>query len=122
MGSGRSGIFSFLFFRNAFLNFFSCHFVLFYFVSNSNKPFNVCSSEKILLLVFEVFWCSSLGDTLAFAHFGFSSHGIVFLATLETMCHLSLRVWKKKKHIVCFCCCLYKIFKILNFCFVFIFV
>jgi hypothetical protein len=40
-----------------------------------------------------VFWCSSLGDALAFARFGSSSHGIIFLATLETMCHLSLEVW-----------------------------
>jgi hypothetical protein len=40
-----------------------------------------------------VFWCSSLGDTLAFAYFGSSSHCIVFLATLGTMCHLSLGVW-----------------------------
>jgi hypothetical protein len=39
-----------------------------------------------------VFWCSSSRDALAFAHFGFSSHCNVFLATLETMCHLSLGV------------------------------
>jgi hypothetical protein len=40
-----------------------------------------------------VFLCSSLGDALAFAHFGSSSHGVVFLATLGKMCHLSLGVW-----------------------------
>jgi hypothetical protein len=40
-----------------------------------------------------VFWCSSSGDALTFAHSGSSSHCIVFLATLETMCHLSLGVW-----------------------------
>jgi hypothetical protein len=83
-----------VFFLSYFSHFIfeSLYFLSFYFVSNSNKPFNVCSSEKILLLVVDVFWCSSSGDALAFAHFGFSSHGIVFLATLETMCHLSLGV------------------------------
>jgi hypothetical protein len=40
-----------------------------------------------------VFWCSSLGDALTFAHSGSSSHCIEFLSTLETMCHLSLGVW-----------------------------
>jgi hypothetical protein len=40
-----------------------------------------------------VFWCSSSGDALAFTHFGFSSHRIVFLATLGTMYDLSLGVW-----------------------------
>jgi hypothetical protein len=40
-----------------------------------------------------VFWCSSSGDALTFAHSGSSSHCIVFLATFETMCHLSLGVW-----------------------------
>jgi hypothetical protein len=40
-----------------------------------------------------VYWCSSWGDALAFAHFGSSFHCIVFLATSETMCHLSLGVW-----------------------------
>jgi hypothetical protein len=71
--------------------------------------------RKILLLVVYVFWCSSSGDALAFAHFGSSSHGIVFLVILETMCHLSLGVWKKNTLFlfVSFCCCLYKIFKIL---------
>ena len=87
---GRCGILSFLFSTLYFLS----HFILFYFVSKNNKHFNVCSSEKILLLVV-VFWCSSSGDALAFVHFSTSSHGIVFLATLETMCHLSLGVWKK---------------------------
>ena len=72
--------------------------ILFYFVSNSNKHFNVCSSEKILLLVIDVFWCSSSGDTLAFAHFGSQSLGSLFLVTLETMCYLSLEVWKNKTH------------------------
>jgi hypothetical protein len=33
------------------------------------------------------------GDALALARFGSSSHCNVFLATLETMCHLSLGVW-----------------------------
>jgi hypothetical protein len=40
-----------------------------------------------------VFWCSSSGDALAFAHSSSSSHYIVFLATLGTMCHLSLGLW-----------------------------
>ena len=40
-----------------------------------------------------MFWCSSLGDVLAFAHSGFLIHGIVSLDTLGTMCHLSLGVW-----------------------------
>jgi hypothetical protein len=91
-----------------------CHFVLFCFVSNSNKPFNVCSSKKILLLVVDVFWCSSSGDALTFAHSGSSSHCIVFLATLGTMCHLSLGVWTNTMPIflfvylrVLFCFCLY---------------
>jgi hypothetical protein len=46
-----------------------------------------------------VFWCSSSGDTLGSAHFGSSSHCIVFLATLGTMCHLSLG--GVGKHSVC---------------------
>jgi hypothetical protein len=46
-----------------------------------------------MLVVDMCFWCSSLGDALTFAHFGSSSHCIVFLATLGTMCHLSLGVW-----------------------------
>jgi uncharacterized membrane protein len=52
------------------------------------------------------------GDTLAFAHFGSSSHSIVFLVTLETMCHLSLGVWINTQFLfVCFICfCLYKFF------------
>jgi hypothetical protein len=44
----------------------------------------------LLLVVDNYFWCSSLGDALAFAHFGSSSHGIVFLAILGTLYHLSL--------------------------------
>ena len=40
-----------------------------------------------------MFWYSSSGDALGFAHFGSSSNCIVFLATLGTMCHLSLGVW-----------------------------
>jgi hypothetical protein len=83
---GKVRYFFFFLFRTLFLS----HFILFYFVSNINKHFNVSSYEKILLLVVDVFWCSSSGDTLAFVHFGFSSHGIVFLATFETMCHLNL--------------------------------
>jgi hypothetical protein len=91
----------FIFESFSFFYFISCHFVLFCFVSNNNKPFNVYSFEKILLLVVDVFWCLSLGDALAFAHFDSSSHGIVFLATLEKMCHSSFGVWKK--HTVSFC-------------------
>ena len=49
----------------------------FYFGSNNNMLFNVCSSKKILLLVVDVFWCSSSGDTLAVAHFNSSSHGCI---------------------------------------------
>jgi hypothetical protein len=40
-----------------------------------------------------VFWCLSLEDALTFAHFSSSFYCIVFLATLGTMCHLSLGVW-----------------------------
>jgi hypothetical protein len=50
-----------------------------------------------------VFWCSSSGDALAFAHFGSSSHGIVFLVTLETMCHLSLGVRTNTLYVCLFC-------------------
>jgi hypothetical protein len=94
--NGEAAVF-FLFYFSYFIfeSFYFCHFILFCFVSNRNKHFNVSSYEKIFLLVVDVFWCSSSRDTLAFVHFGFSSHGIVFLATFETMCHLSLGVWKK---------------------------
>jgi hypothetical protein len=33
------------------------------------------------------------GGCLGLAHLGSSSHGIVFLATLGTICHLNLGVW-----------------------------
>jgi hypothetical protein len=49
---------------------------------------------------------------LDFAHPGSSSHCNVFLATLGTMCHLSLRVWTNILS-VCFVCFIYL------FCFVF---
>ena len=109
--------FYFLHFIFESFHFFLFYFILFCFVSNSNKHFNVCSFEKILLLVVDVFWCSSSGDALAFAHFRSSSNGIVFLATLETMCHLSLGVWKKKTH--CFFLFVFVVFiNFINFCFV----
>ena len=102
----------FLFFYFPHFNFLVILFlvILFYFVSNSNKHFNVCSSEKILLLVVDVFWCSSSGDALAFAHFGSLSHGFI-------SCHIGDNVSFKfgdveTKHTVSFCCRLYKI---LNF-------
>jgi hypothetical protein len=49
-----------------------------------------------------VFWCSSLGGALTFAHFGSSSHSIVFLAILGTMCHLSLSVWTNTLYVCLF--------------------
>jgi hypothetical protein len=59
-----------------------------------------------------VFWCSSLG--LSFAYFSSSSHGIVFLATLETMCHLSSGLWTNTLSVCLFvlfvCFCLYNFF------------
>jgi hypothetical protein len=94
-----------VFFLFHFLHFIfeSFYFLSFYFVSNSNKPFNVCSSEKILLLVVDVFWCSSSGDALAFAHFDSSSHGLETLDTLGTMRHLNLGVWKNTLFTISFC-------------------
>jgi hypothetical protein len=44
----------FIFESFSFCHFISCHFVLFFF-SDSNKPFNVCSFEKILQLVLMCF-------------------------------------------------------------------
>jgi hypothetical protein len=82
-------------------------FCFIYVVSNSNKPFNVCSFEKILLLVVDVFWYSSSGDALAFAYFGSSSHCNIFLVTLEIMCHLNLKVWTNTLSICLFCLFLY---------------
>jgi hypothetical protein len=52
-------------------HFISSHFILFYFVSNSNKPFNVFLSKKILLLVVDVFWYSSSGRHLGLCTFRF---------------------------------------------------
>jgi hypothetical protein len=66
-----------------------------------------------MLLMVDVFWCASSGDTLAFAHFGFSSHSLLTLDTLGTMCHLSLGVWKNTLFTVSFCLC-----KKFYFCFV----
>ena len=54
----------------------------------------LCLWENIVVSCWHVFWCSSLGDAMAFAHFSSSSHGIEFLTTLGTMCHLKLWVWK----------------------------
>jgi hypothetical protein len=72
-----------------------------------------------MLLMVDVFWCASSGDTLAFAHFGFSSHNLLTLDTLGTMCHLSLRVWKNTLFTVSFCLCKNFIFALLLilFCF-----
>jgi hypothetical protein len=45
-----------------------------------------------------------------FAHLGSSSHCNVFLATLGTMCHLSLGVWTNILSVflfVLFCFCMY---------------
>jgi hypothetical protein len=49
----------------------------------------------------------SSGDALDFALFGSSSHYDVSLATLETMCHLSLRVWTNtlSVYFICFISC-----------------
>jgi hypothetical protein len=47
---------------------------------------------------------------LDFAHSGSSSHCNVFLATLRTMCHLSLGVWTNILSVfllVLFCFCMY---------------
>jgi hypothetical protein len=60
----------------------------------------------------------SSGDALDFALFGSSSHCNVSLATLGTMCHLSLGVWTNtlSVYFICFisflfCFCMYiKIF------------
>jgi hypothetical protein len=64
-----------------------------------------------------VFWCSSSGDTLGFAHFDSSSHCIVFLATLGMICHLSLGVWTNILFVclflfvyICFFCLLINFF------------
>jgi Ca2+/Na+ antiporter len=66
-----------------------------------------------------VLWCSSLGDALAFAHLNFSSHGIVFLATLGTMCHLSLGVWTNTlsvySSVLFVFVCIYNIYALLLF-------
>jgi hypothetical protein len=46
-----------------------------------------------MLVIERCFGVLVWGDALAFAYFGSSSHGIAFLATLRTMCHLSLGPW-----------------------------
>jgi hypothetical protein len=49
----------------------------------------------------------SSGDALDFALFGSSSHCNVSLATLGTMCHLSLGVWTNtlSVYFICFIFC-----------------
>ena len=110
--------FFFFIFRTLLLShfLFVCLFlvILFYFVSNSNKHFSVCTSKKILLLVVDVFWCSSSGDALAFAHFSSSSHGCI-------SCHIGDNMSFKfrgveTKHNVSFC--LFLLLFVYNFCFV----
>jgi hypothetical protein len=66
-----------------------------------------------------VFWCSSSRDALAFAHFGSSSHYIIFLATLGTMCHLSLGVWTNTVFLFVFVCIylFLSVYKFFCFCF-----
>ena len=49
-----------------------------------------------------MFRCSSSGDALTFTHPSSLTHCIVFLATLGTMCHLSLEVWTNIMSIVLF--------------------
>jgi hypothetical protein len=56
-----------------------------------------------MLVIEGCFGVQVWGDALAFAYFGSSSHGIVFLATLRTMCHLSLGLWTF--NIVCLFVC-----------------
>jgi hypothetical protein len=72
-----------------------------------------------------MFWCSSLGDALTFAHPSSSFHFIVFLATFGTICHLSLGVWTNILSVflfvyllVLFCFCLYIKFFIFVCCYV----
>jgi hypothetical protein len=87
----KCGIFLFFIFCSLFFSLFSfCHFI---FVSNSNSPFDVCVCEKILLFVVDMcFGIQVWGTPWPLHTLVFSSHDIVSLDTLETMCHLSLEV------------------------------
>jgi hypothetical protein len=89
----------------------ACHFVLFYFVSNCNKPFNVCSSKKNIVVSCLCVLVFKFGGRLGLCTFRF------FIPWYCISCHIGDNVSFKfggveKKYTVSFCCCLYKIFKI----------
>jgi sorbitol-specific phosphotransferase system component IIC len=63
-----------------------------------------------------VFFVVSSGDALALARFSSSSHCNVFLATLGTMCHLSLGVWTNIISVFLFVfVCIYLFLSVYNF-------
>jgi hypothetical protein len=103
---GKCGIFFFFIFQTSFLSPFL--FVILFLVnlfsfSNSNLPFDVCSYEKILMLVVNrCFGVQVLGTPRPLHTPVSSSHGIVSLDTLGTMCHLSLECGKTHCLFVCF--------------------
>jgi hypothetical protein len=56
-----------------------------------------------LLVVDRCFGVKVLGTPLTFVHFSSLSHGIVFLTTFRTMCHLSLGVWTNTLFVLFVC-------------------
>ena len=121
---GRHSNFSFLFSALHFLFiFFLFYFLSFYFYFilflTAINLWCLCLWEKIAISFWQVFWYSSLGNALDFALFGSSSHYNVFLATLLTMCHLSLGVWTNILFVllfVLFSCFVFFLFVYSRFC------
>ena len=58
--------------------------------SNSNLHFDVCTCERILFVFYKCFGVQVWGTSWSLRTPVSSSHGIVSLGTLETICHLSL--------------------------------